>query len=105
MRTLAARHIRASTYISAPSKTACSSRSVMPDLESERTALDRMTRTMYFAIGIAAVIFGVLLSQGSSGFWGQRTQLDTPFLVFSVFIGLVLPGSFIVLGRVLPLRV
>ena len=34
----------------------------MPDLDSERTALDRMTRTMYFAIGTATFIFGVLLS-------------------------------------------
>ena len=77
----------------------------MPDLDSERTALDRMTRTMYFAIGTATIIFGVLLSRGHSGFLGQLDQLDTSFLMFSVFITLVLPGTFIVLGRVLPLTV
>ena len=77
----------------------------MPDLEDERTALDRMTRTMYFAIGIAAVIFGVLQAPGDSGFLKQAQQLDLPFLIFSVAIGLILPGTFIVLGRVLPLTV
>src|SRR6188768_2437796 len=97
--------IPASTYTSARSRTAFSMRRVMPDLDSGRTALDRMTRTMYFAIGIATIIFGVLLSRGDSGFLGQRAVLDAPFLWFSVFISLVLPGTFVVLGRVLPLTV
>jgi len=68
----------------------------------ERTALDRMKRTMYFAIGVAAIIFGVLLAPGPSGFLGQIGQIDTPFMVFSVAVGLVLPGLFAVFAYLLP---
>lgn len=77
----------------------------MPELADERTALDRMTRTMYFAIGLAAIIFGVLLAPGASGFLGQRGQVDAGLLWFSVAIVLVVPASFTVLGRLLPLPV
>jgi len=73
----------------------------MSELDGERTALDRLSRTMYTAIGIAAAIFGILLSPGPSGSLGQVNQVDKPFLAFSVTVGLVLPASFIVLGRVL----
>ena len=75
----------------------------MGEASDERTALDRMTRTMYFAIGIATIIFGVLLSGGPGGFRGQLSQVDAPVLWFSVATVLVLPASFVVLGRVLPL--
>jgi len=77
----------------------------MPEVDGERSALDRMTRTMYFAIGVASIIFGVLLAPGASGFLGQTDQVDGPLLWFSVTIVLVVPASFTVLGRVLPLTV
>jgi len=77
----------------------------MPEVDGERSALDRMTRTMYFAIGVAAIIFGVLLAPGASGFLGQTDQVDGPLLWFSVAIVLVVPATFTVLGRVLPLTV
>jgi signal transduction histidine kinase len=77
----------------------------MANVVSERTALDRMTRTMYFAIGIATIIFGLLLAPGASGFIGQADQVNTPFLLFSIFIGFLLPGMLSVLGYVLPLSV
>ncbi|MGC4174186.1 sensor histidine kinase [Demequina sp.] len=77
----------------------------MGDVGTERTALDRMTRTMYFAIGIATIIFGVLLSGGPSGFRGQVHQVDAPLLWFSVVMVLLVPASFVVLGRILPLSV
>ena len=76
----------------------------MADIAHERTALDRMTRTMYFAIGMATTIFGLLLSPGASGFLGQWHQLDVPFAAFAVGVGLVLPGLFPILGYVLSLR-
>jgi signal transduction histidine kinase len=77
----------------------------MAELDGERTALDRMTRTMYFAIGLAAIIFGVLLARGPGGFLGQIDQVYGPLLWLSVFVGLVLPASFTVLGRFLPFSV
>jgi len=77
----------------------------MGEPHGESTALDRMTRTMYFAIGIAAIIFGVLLSPGYSGFLGQIGQVRAPLLWFSVATVIVLPASFVILGRVLPLSV
>ena len=65
----------------------------MPDLDGERTALDRMTRTMYFAIGIATIIFGVLLARGDSGFLGQIEPSSTLRSCGSAsFISLVLAG-------------
>jgi len=75
----------------------------MADAVNERTALDRMTRTMYFAIGIATIIFGLLLANGPSGFYGQRAQVQQPFLLFTIAIGFVLPGMLAILGRLLPL--
>lgn len=75
----------------------------MADVVRERNAHERMTRTMYFAIGVAAIIFGVLLSPGASGFLGQMDQVDRPFLLFSVFVGIILPGLFTILGYLLPL--
>jgi len=77
----------------------------MADVVSERTALDRMTRTMYFAIGIAALIFGALYAPGPSGFLQQLDQVNKPFLLFSIAMGIVLPGLFPILGYLLPLSV
>jgi signal transduction histidine kinase len=75
----------------------------MAEPHGERTALDRMTRTMYFAIGIATIIFGALLSPGAGGFLGQRSQVDAPVLWFSVVTVLGIPATLVVLGRILPL--
>lgn len=77
----------------------------MTSVVHERTAYERMTRTMYFAIGIAAIIFGALLSSGPSGFRGQFDQVDTPFLLFSIVIGIIVPGLFPLIGYLLPLSV
>ena len=58
----------------------------MADVVSERTALERMQRTMYFAIGIATIIFGLLLAPTDSGFIGQADQVNKPFLIFSIAV-------------------
>src|SRR6187431_1280048 len=77
----------------------------MAEVVRERTAHERMTRTMYFAVGIAALIFGALFARGSSGFMEQFDQVDKPFLLFTIAISVGLPGIFPLLGYVLPLAV
>jgi len=68
----------------------------------ERSASDRMHRTMYFAIGTAAFVFGVLLSPGSGGFLGQLDQLYFPFAIFTVATIVALPATFPVLTFLVP---
>ena len=75
----------------------------MPNTDAEQTALDRMTRTMYFAIGIATIIFGMLLAPSKAGFGGQMGQVDSNFMKFSIFIVLLVPATFPILARLLPL--
>lgn len=71
---------------------------------SPRNALERMQRTTYFAIGLAAALFTALLAGGPNGFLAQVDQLRAPFGIVTVIIGVAIPASFSVLAFVLPLR-
>lgn len=70
----------------------------------DRGARERMQRLLLLAVGVGALVFGALLAPGTSGFLSQTEQLTRPFGVIALVIGLVMPISFIVLHRVLPLR-
>jgi len=72
------------------------------DEQLERSASDRMRRTMYFSVGLSALLFGVLLSPGAGGFLGQMDQLQTPFAYFTVAVIVALPATFPVLTFLVP---
>ena len=71
----------------------------------ERSALDRIRRILYGAIGVAAVVFGALLAGGSGGFLAQRGQLTAPFGDIAILVAVGLPASFGLLTLVVPTRI
>lgn len=71
----------------------------------QRSALERMQRTVYFATGAATLLFSVLLARGANGFLAQIDQLQAPFGMFTVLVGSTIPASLTVLAWVLPMRV
>jgi signal transduction histidine kinase len=75
-----------------------------PERATERSALDRMRRTQYTAISIAALVFGALLAGGSGGFLAQRAELVPPFGTIAIVVGVGLPASFGLLSYLVPMR-
>ncbi|WP_062300068.1 sensor histidine kinase [Demequina maris] len=69
-----------------------------------RPARERIQRTLLLAVGIGAIIFGLLLASGSSGFLRQIDQLHAPLGVLTVVVGVIVPASYPLLSRVLPIR-
>lgn len=75
---------------------------MVAEAEIPRPAVERMRRMMYFAIGVSALLFGVLLAPGNSGFLGQIDQLHPIYAYFTVAVVFVLPASFPLLTFILP---
>lgn len=75
-----------------------------PEVAPERSALHRMRRTMYLAVGIAAVLFGALQAGGANGFIAQMGEVRAPFGVVTVVVALVMPALFAILAPLLPTR-
>lgn len=73
-------------------------------MTEERPARERIQRTLILAVGIAALVFGALLAPGPSGFLAQIDQLRPPFGMATVAVGVVIPASYILLARLLPMR-
>lgn len=69
-----------------------------------RSALERMQRTVYFAIGLAAALFAALFSTGANGFLAQVDQLRAPFGLFTILVGVAIPASLALLAWVLSIR-
>lgn len=69
-----------------------------------RSALERMQRTTYFATGLAAALFTVLLSPGPNGALAQMDQLRAPFGLYTVVVGAAIPASYAVLAFVVSIR-
>ena len=69
-----------------------------------RSALERMQRTTYFATGLAAALFTVLLSPGPNGALAQMDQLRAPFGLYTVVVGAAIPASYAVLAFVVSMR-
>lgn len=63
-----------------------------------------MQRTIYFAIGLGALVFGALLAGGDGGFMAQRTQLAGAFGTVAIFVAVVWPALFSVFAYVLSTR-
>lgn len=61
------------------------------DRVNRHTARARLERVFWTAIGIAGVVFGVLLYPGTAGIQGQSPQLIDWFAQFLVFVAVVMP--------------
>ncbi|WP_084079378.1 sensor histidine kinase [Demequina sp. NBRC 110057] len=70
----------------------------------EHTARDRVQRVLYFASGIGAVVFGLLLLTGPSGILAARDQVQPWYWWLSVIVVVILPISFVGTAFRVPLR-
>ncbi|WP_062304151.1 sensor histidine kinase [Demequina subtropica] len=67
-------------------------------------ARERIQRTLLFALGIGALIFGGLLANGDSGWIKQVDQLRGPFGWLTVVVGIGIPVTYTLLARVIAIR-
>ena len=75
-----------------------------PEVALERSALGRMRRTMYLAVGVSAALFGVLQAGGPDGFVAQIGQLRAPFGEITVIVVILVPAAFAILAPFVPAR-
>lgn len=67
-------------------------------------ARERLQRALYFACGIGAVVFGLLMLSGDSGIMAARGQLAEWYWWAALTVGVLLPVSYVVTAFVAPLR-
>ena len=72
------------------------------DRVSRHTARARLERLLFLAVGVAGLVYGLLLYPGSGGIKGQSPQLEPTYAWFLVIVSLVLPVMLGVLVWVLP---
>src|SRR5690606_19953146 len=58
---------------------------------SRQTARARLERVFWLAVGIAGVVYGILLYPGKAGIAGQSPQLIGWFAIFLVFVAVLMP--------------
>lgn len=61
------------------------------DRVSRNTARARLERLLYLAVGIAGIVYGLLLYPGKAGIAGQSPQLETTYAWFLVIVSVVFP--------------
>lgn len=66
------------------------------------TARARLERILYLAVGIAGVVYGVLLYPGSAGIAGQSPQLLPGYSVVLIFVSIAMPVLFGILTWFVP---
>ncbi|WP_062077347.1 sensor histidine kinase [Demequina globuliformis] len=71
---------------------------------SHHAARHRLQRVLYFACGIGAVVFGLLMAFGDSGILAARGQLDDWYWWTALIIGVALPSTYLVTAFTVPLR-
>lgn len=72
--------------------------------QSPGRARQRLLRVLFFAIGTAASVFGLLLLRGDGGILGQHDQLHPAYAWCAVTITVIAPALFTVFAYVLPVR-
>lgn len=68
------------------------------------SARERLQRLMYTVCGVGALVFGLLLMEGPSGFLAQQSVLHPVHWWFAIVIAVLVPASFTALASVLPIR-
>lgn len=61
------------------------------DRHSRDTARARLERILYLSVGIAGIVYGLLLFPGNAGIAGQTPQLEPWYAWFLIFVTIVAP--------------
>ncbi|MDE0572011.1 ATP-binding protein [Demequina sp. B12] len=72
---------------------------------ADHSARDRLQRTLYFACGIGALVFGLLMMPGDSGIIAAHSQLAPWYWWSSIVIAVIVPASFTLTALWLKLEV